>query len=230
MSLPDIQIKKTTDGSNTLYLPELDETYHSLNGALSESFHVYIQNGLLKQLPIAGDTIRILEIGFGTAMNALLCLDHLPSSVQCAYYSLEPYPLSVDLIKTYYSDFKTLPTSFDKLDTLVAKQNQWQSIQDNFKVFVDTTKLQDIAMDTILENTSNHYFDLVFYDAFAPSRQPELWVPSSLEKVKNLMKSRALLTTYCAQGQFKRDLKSLGFVVEHPAGPNGKREMTNAFK
>jgi tRNA U34 5-methylaminomethyl-2-thiouridine-forming methyltransferase MnmC len=227
-SLSPIQIKKTADGSNTLYDPALDETYHSLNGALSESYHVYIKNGLLKQLPVAGNAINVLEIGFGTAMNALLSLEYLPKDVTCNYYSLEPYPLDTSLIQAYYQGFSEQPPNLSLLDKMLASVNVWQNIQPNFQMMVSDSKLQDLE-DELVPDTVKP-FDLVFYDAFAPSRQPEMWSLSSLEKVSRLMKPGALLTTYCAQGQFKRNLKELGFALEHPQGANGKREMTLAFK
>ncbi len=226
--LPLIQIKKTADGSNTLYDTALDETYHSLNGALSESYHVYIKNGLLRQLPSCSQSINILEIGFGTAMNALLCLERLPNSLSCNYFSLEPYPLEKSLIHAYYEDFSDKPTRIALLEKMLDSYNVWQNIQSNFHIMVSSSKLQDLSSDSVPENVKP--FDLVFYDAFAPSRQPEMWSLSSLEKVKSLMKTGGLITTYCAQGQFKRNLKELGFMLEHPQGANGKREMTLAFK
>ena len=229
MSAPSpIQIKKTADGSNTLYDSALDETYHSLNGALSESYHVYIKNGLLKQLPVAGNAINVLEIGFGTAMNALLCLEYLPEDVICNYFSLEPYPLDTSLIHAYYQGFSEQPTQLPLLDKMLSAVNVWQNIQPNFQMMVSDSKLQDLIDEHVPDNVKP--FDLVFYDAFAPSRQPEMWSLSSLEKVSRLMKPGAILTTYCAQGQFKRNLKELGFALEHPQGANGKREMTLAFK
>lgn len=226
--LSPIQIKKTADGSNTLYDPALDETYHSLNGALSESYHVYIKNGLLKQLLVTGNSINILEIGFGTAMNALLCLEYLPKDIACHYYSLEPFPLESKLIHDYYEGFSEQPPTLPLLDKMLSSANVWQDIQPNFQLMVANTKLQDLNEMGIPDIVKP--FDLVFYDAFAPSRQPEMWSLSSLEKVSRLMKPGALLTTYCAQGQFKRNLKELGFALEHPQGANGKREMTLAFK
>lgn len=226
--LPLIQIKKTADGSNTLYDPALDETYHSLNGALSESYHVYIKHGLLRQLPSCGHSINILEIGFGTAMNALLCLEHLPDAVSCNYYSLEPFPLEKSLIHAYYEGFSEKPARLNVLDKMLDSFNAWQNIHPDFQMMVSGLKLEALTNNSVPETVKP--FDLVFYDAFAPSRQPEMWSLSSLEKVKSLMRSGGLLTTYCAQGQFKRNLKELGFKLEHPQGANGKREMTLAFK
>lgn len=227
MGLASIQIKKTADGSNTLYLPDLDETYHSLNGALSESFHVYIKNGLQKQLDKGLTTVSILEIGFGTGMNALLTLQHLPTGIHCQYTSLEPFPLSADLLHNYYNDFNQLPDSFQYLPELLEGQSQAKKVLPGFEIQVFSHTLDEFYSTQIDKAPQ---FDLVYFDAFAPSRQPELWTLSSLEKVMNMMKSGALLTTYCAQGQFKRHLKALGFDTEHPQGANGKREMTLAIK
>jgi tRNA U34 5-methylaminomethyl-2-thiouridine-forming methyltransferase MnmC len=229
MSQSDIQIKRTADGSNTLYLPELNETYHSLHGALSESQHVYIANGLHVLLNKGFKDLYIFELGFGTAMNALLTIDALPNDVQCHYYSLEPFLPNIDLIKKYYQDFESLPTSIEYLEQLYANQNEWVQLNHNFKFYVDTTPLEQLEASTVLNHTDNA-FHLVYFDAFAPSKQPELWSVSSLEKIQCIMDSNAILTTYCAQGQFKRNLKSLGFDVQHPRGANGKREMTIAIK
>lgn len=223
------QIKKTSDGSNTLFLPDLNETYHSLHGALSESLHVYIKNGFNQVIQQKSSEIYIFEIGFGTAMNALLTMDVLPENTICYYYSLEPFLPDFKLIQQYYSDFEALPNSIQHLKSMYEVQNQWLDISKNFKLFVSTLTLEDLDIHQVLHSV-NHQFDLVYYDAFAPSKQPELWSLSSIEKIKGLMKDNALLTTYCAQGQFKRNLKSLNFEVSHPQGANGKREMTIAVK
>ena len=189
MSHPDIQIKKTADGSNTLYLPGLDETYHSLNGALSESWHVYIKNGLQKQVDAGLNQISILEVGFGTGMNALLSLECLPQNIHCQYTSLEPYPLSETLLQNYYKDFNQLPASFQYLPDLIKAQNGPVLVRPGFEIQVMPITL-DAFYDT--QDATKPQFDLIFFDAFAPSRQPELWTLSSLEKVSNMMKSGAL--------------------------------------
>ncbi len=229
MSLNGIQIKRTEDGSNTLFLPELNETYHSLHGALSESQHVYIDNGLTPLLLNGCKDVYVFELGFGTAMNALLTIDALPKDVMCHYYSLEPYLPNLKLIKSYFQDFQTLPSSIQYLEQMYATQNEWIEITQNFKCYIDTTPLEQLDPVSVLKQTGRAC-NLVYFDAFAPSKQPELWSVSSLEKVKNIMDKNARLTTYCAQGQFKRNLKSLGFDVQHPRGANGKREMTIAIK
>lgn len=227
MSQPDIQIKKTADGSNTLYLPGLDETYHSLNGALSESWHVYIKNGLQRQVEAGFSHISVLEVGFGTGMNALLSLEWLPQNIHCQYTSLEPFPLSDVLLQVYYQDFAQLPVAFQYLPDLMKAQNGRVKVLPGFEIQVMPMTLDEFYNT---QDAAKPQFDLIFFDAFAPSRQPELWTLASLEKVNNMMKSGALLTTYCAQGQFKRHLKALGLQTEHPQGANGKREMTLAFK
>lgn len=225
----DIQIKRTADGSNTLYLPDLNETYHSLHGALSESQHVYITNGLDCLLQSDSKDLYIFELGFGTAMNALLTIDALPDDVQCHYYSLEPFLPNIDLIKSYYQDFQSKPNAVKYLEQLYSKQNEWVQLTTNFTFYIDTTSLEQLDTARVLKQSGNA-FQLVYFDAFAPSKQPELWSVSSLEKIKNIMGNNSRLTTYCAQGQFKRNLKSLGFDIQHPRGANGKREMTIAIK
>lgn len=227
MDARDIQIKATSDGSCTLYDPFLNETYHSLHGAHSESVHVYIDHGLLLAHP-QSNTLNILEIGFGTGMNLLLTLSHKPQGLKINYLSLEPFPLDKDLLINYYKGFETPFPLSERIGEIAAlDSNTWHELETGVRFQCSTSKLQDLPE---LDALSDWKADLVYYDAFAPSRQPELWTEEVLRITADKMAPGALLTTYCAQGQFKRHLRQLGLEIENPRGANGKREMTMARK
>lgn len=223
---PDVRILKTGDGSSTLYLEELQETYHSVHGALSESLYVYIRHGL-DLLPQDLSHIRILEVGFGTGLNALLTLDHAPASMAIDFYSVEPYPLDIALLNEYYEGFDQKPLSLGLLPQLAnVDPGTLHGIRPGFNFCLVNKKLQELNE----HDTEDVRFDLVYYDAFAPSKQPGMWSYETLKMVAERMKTGAVLATYCAQGQFKRHLKELGLRIENPPGANGKREMTIARK
>lgn len=219
-----LQIRSTSDGSATLYHASLNETYHSLNGAWSESLHVYIRNGL-DHFAGKKNIVRILEIGFGTGVNALLTIAESTKFEKIVYHTLEPFPLSETQLDAYYQTFTIQIPEIRHLQPLLRQEpGNDLSVSECFNFTWFNQTLQDF------EGPANEPYDLIYYDAFAPSVQPELWSEESLGKVHGLMAPGTCLTTYCAQGQFKRNLKAIGFEVSHPKGPHGKREMTNAFK
>lgn len=210
----------TADGSSTLAMPELNEQYHSVNGAVNESKLVYIQNGLNA---ITSNEITILEIGFGTGLNCLLTgLEISATSKIIHYTALEPYPLSTDIIGqlNYPSLFEDAQRK--KLFADMHSTNEGTiKLLPNFTLQKINTKLETAAL-------SDKHFDLVYFDAFAPAIQPELWTLGIFTKLHKAMKKGAILVTYCAKGEVKRNLKQAGFSIENPAGPIGKREMTRA--
>ncbi|MBX2961620.1 MAG: tRNA (5-methylaminomethyl-2-thiouridine)(34)-methyltransferase MnmD [Cyclobacteriaceae bacterium] len=218
-----IEIIFTKDGSHTLKNVSLNETYHSIHGAMQESRHVFINQGLEFVLGMTLQEISILEVGFGTGLNAWLTAKHIQGiSTPVKYISLESFPLeeSTWLKLNYASDDleRELFASIHK-----AKWNETVTLQPGFEL----TKLHTTLQEANLQPST---FNLVYFDAFAPEKQPEMWLPAVLEKVVVAMKPGAVLVTYCAKGQVKRDLKSLGLTVESPPGPPGKREMIRAFK
>lgn len=219
----NIIIQETLDGSNTLFLPDLNETYHSLNGALSESQHVYIHNGLNL---IKASTIHVLEIGFGTGLNALLSIEH-GKNRHISYSSIEPYPVDRELLIQYYEGFKSSPFETKYLSKMDESNSEFVTINSEFQFRCFNETLQSIDLNSYYQKNK---VNLVYYDAFAPSRQADMWEKSLFEKLYEVMDDQAVLTTYCAQGQFKRTLKSIGFELQHPSGANGKREMTIAIK
>jgi tRNA U34 5-methylaminomethyl-2-thiouridine-forming methyltransferase MnmC len=228
------QLIKTNDGSLTLYNKVLDETYHSVNGALTESLHVFIKNGLLYR-PFEKNEIHILEVGFGTGLNALLTLENKPINQNIYYTAVEPYPLKIDENITYFEHFETAPKKLSALPLMLQNNgNDFTEIEGGFYFSLLTQKIQSLTMaDHLLRysefNVVFEGFDLVYFDAFAPQKQSEMWELENLSSISKQMSKKSLLTSYCAQGQFKRNLKSLGFNVIGVKGPPGKREMTIAL-
>lgn len=208
-------ILKTQDGSDTVFSKRFNATYHSLHGALNESKHVFIDNGLIPALD-KSESLSILEIGLGTCLNLYLTV--MESADKHIHYTgIESFPLSRDIYtQLNYSSDK----NFIRLHELPWNQkNEWRSgfniekINGDFLNFHSTLK-----------------YNLVYLDAFAPSTQNELWQPEVLEKLYHLMSENGILVTFCAKGEFKRNLKSCGFKIESLPGPPGKREMTRAIR
>ena len=218
----ELKLVVTGDGSDSLYNEKFDQHYHSLHGALQESMHVFINAGLkYKQASITD--ISILEIGFGTGLNTLLTLLEAPSS-KINYTAIEKFPLSDDIIEqlNYASVINNVNSkeSFSKIHA--ASWNTVHSVTDLFL-------FKKVELD--FENIDfNSEFDVIYYDAFAPNAQPELWTIAIFTKMYNALKSDGILVTYCAKGEVKRNLKAAGFEIEALPGPIGKREMTRAHK
>lgn len=213
----------TEDDSHSIYLSELDETYHSIHGAIQESTHVFIDAGLNywlgKHSNLSG--VKILEFGFGTGLNALLTSSKIELSIEVEYHTLEKFPLPKEIIQSLnYGDVLTNTEFYEKMHD--ATWNERQSIHPNFTI----KKLETDFRDYNSEET----YDIIYFDAFAPSKQPELWEKSIFERCYRFLNEGGLLVTYSAKGQLKRDLKSIGFVVESLPGPPGKFEITRAVK
>ena len=229
------QIITTRDGSHTLWLPELQETYHSTHGAVRESKHVFIKHGLnhwLQQQP--GTQLNVLEVGLGTGLNVLLSwMVGLQIKGTINYVALEPFPISWEQAQclNYVAqiaqsedcelDEDILQTTFEKIHRLPA--NTTTQLNKYFSFQKCRLTLQEFT-------ALPQHFDMVYFDAFAPSRQADIWELLVLQKVYEMMKSPGMLVTYCAQGQFRRNLKTLGMEVENLPGPPGKKEMTRAWK
>lgn len=222
----NLKIITTKDGSNTLLREDLDEIYHSRNGALSESIHVFIEAGLKYKAKLQ-NKIKVLEVGLGTGLNLLLTIDWFlrqDEDFEIEYFGTEPYPISWELIQELgYQNIEVLAKTQELF--IQACQGDWETnikLTDNFTLFKSQKAVQDI--DT------NLVFDVVYFDAFAPEKQSEMWEKSVFEKIYQQLNSNACLVTYSAKGQLKRDLKSCGFEVESLPGPNRKREMTRGLK
>lgn len=215
----------TEDGSHTIYLPELKETYHSTHGAIRESEHVFIRQGLEHALQDGKKTIKIFELGFGTGLNALLSWIYAErNQISINYHSIEAFPLTQKDIEVL-----NYPSLIDAVD-VTAKFHKIHECSWNVPVVLSPCfQLNKIEMQ-IEEFHTDMQFDVCFFDAFAPSKQAEMWEIPILEKVKNMLVPQGILVTYCAKGQLKRDLKSLGFEVESLPGPPGKKEMVRAVR
>jgi tRNA U34 5-methylaminomethyl-2-thiouridine-forming methyltransferase MnmC len=223
----DLQILSTADGSTTLLNQSLNETYHSIHGAIQESQHVFIESGLKYLLQHSqAKKISILEIGFGTGLNALLTLLATKDlSIKIYYEGIEAFPLPMETVTLLnYPDLLKSKESKIVFNSLhQAHWNQTQMITPNFHLRKCNIKIQEVDFE-------KEKVDLIYFDAFAPSKQPEMWERSILQKVTEAMKPQGIFVTYSAKGQLKRDLVSLGLSVEKIAGPLGKREMIRASK
>jgi tRNA U34 5-methylaminomethyl-2-thiouridine-forming methyltransferase MnmC len=218
-----VQIITTDDGSHSLFNSELNETYHSVHGAIQESKHVFIKCGLdyiIEQQE--HKEIHLLEVGFGTGLNALLTLQRsLSTNTEIYYTTLEAYPLDEAVwSKLNYGDALSMANYYRDLHN--AKWEEWISITNNFHVLKLKAHLE------IIDLTRSNY-DLIYFDAFAPSKHPELWEVAILEKIAIAFKKPGTFVTYCAKGQLKRDLTNLNFVVQTLPGPPGKKEMIRAL-
>ena len=217
----------TEDGSHTVKNLELDETYHSIHGAIQESNLVYIKNGLeyvIKE--VKPDEIKILEVGFGTGLNALLtAVNPATEKINIQYDAIEPHPLPFELTSQLnYPDQLNHSKGKSYLEALhMAPWEERTELTSNFTIHKHQADIQK----TILEK--DHY-DVVYFDAFAPNKQPQLWDLDILASIVESIKTARIFVTYSAKGQLKRDLKSLGMTVESLAGPPGKAQVIRALK
>lgn len=220
------EIKNTADGSKTLYIKDLEEGYHSHHGALQEAQHVFIKNGINN---IKNSEINILELGFGTGLNALVTLEYLKNSeqkLQINYFSLEKYPVKMNEVDNLAFHQLFNDSDFEAWNTKI-HECTWESPQSITPQF-NLTKFNTDFFN--LTQVDLPPIDLVYFDCFGARVQPELWELPLAEMIAHKMKSGGLLTTYSSKGSFQRVLKSLNFEVKKVEGPKGKREMINAWK
>jgi tRNA U34 5-methylaminomethyl-2-thiouridine-forming methyltransferase MnmC len=216
----------TGDGSHTIAIPELKATYHSVHGAIRESQHVFIEAGFWYMpdiLKMSG--MYILEVGFGTGLNALLTLIEAGKHKRHIHYTaVDLYPLQATEIKplNYCSQLR-LPQYqplFEKMH-----QTEWNARHE----ITDYFRLAKINCD-FRDFSAGNPFSLIYFDAFAPSTQPELWTKDVFEKMYSLLLPGGILVTYCSKGAVRRAMQAAGFLVEKIPGPPGKREMLRAIK
>jgi tRNA U34 5-methylaminomethyl-2-thiouridine-forming methyltransferase MnmC len=216
-----LRIIRTEDGSQSLYDEELNETYHSTKGARAESEYVFLKMGLdalVEGMSNNESRISILEVGFGTGLNAWLTWKWaIDRNVSIHFHTLEPFPVSMELVKQM-----DLATDARFINIHEAKWNETTPLDTLFSLEKSMSKLE--------ESELTDSYDCIFFDAFAPSKQPEVWSLENLQKCFEALKPNGLLTTYCAQGQFKRNLTSVGFEVEVLPGALGKKEMVRGRK
>lgn len=222
-----LKIIKTSDNSTTIYVSDLDETYHSTHGAIQESKHVFIKHGLSYWLnDNMRDHINILEIGFGTGLNALNSLVEAEKlKINIDYTSLEPHPLSDEIVgQLNYPEFYYDGGNSKYFPLLhLAGWNEFENISHHFRLKKINVRLEDYL-------PTGEIFDIVFFDAFAPSKQPDMWELAVIETTTGVLSEGGVWVTYSAKAQLKRDLRSLGLVVESPPGPPGKYEITRALR
>lgn len=220
------KIIKTADGSVTIHLPEWDEQYHSKHGAVQEAQHVFIKMGLhhfIKTSP--KPELSILEIGFGTGLNAFITFleaQNLP--LQFNYTGVEAYPVtSQEIAALNYSENLSAENqewAFQKIHEI--PWNHYAPISDNFRLKKVQQKFDEI--------TAKNEFDIIYFDAFGARVQPELWTEEIFEIMYSALKDGGVLVTYSAKGSVRRALQKVGFIVERLEGPPGKREMLRATK
>ncbi|MDR1381749.1 MAG: tRNA (5-methylaminomethyl-2-thiouridine)(34)-methyltransferase MnmD [Tannerella sp.] len=218
------EIRLTEDASHTLYVAEIDECYHSIHGAVRESAHIFVDAGLRAFLSSRekerdGDAeINVLEIGFGTGLNAYLTfLEAEKVKKRVHYTALELYPLAIDeAMSLHYPEmFEDESGVFEKIH--LSRWGEDSDITPGFtlcKMNVDFTACELPGL-----------FDVVYFDAFSPDKQPEMWSEEGFRKIGEHTADGAVLTTYCAKGAVRRSMQSAGFVVERLPGPPGKREI-----
>lgn len=204
----------SSDGSLTMWVPKLDEHYHSIHGAKTESQHVFIDAGLAA---IDKEAVSVLEVGLGTALNAKLTMEQKGEKV-IDYFALEKFPLSPSEV----GEIKEMGHEVEA-DILAVAPGNKQEIVPGFHFELSTQDLRDFAVEA-------PQFDLIYFDAFAPSAQPELWSEQVFQNMYNALLPGGALVTYCAKGVVKRTMKAVGFEVEALPGPPRKREMTRAWK
>jgi len=210
----------TNDGSHSIFNPEINECYHSKHGAIVEAEHVFIRNGFSV---VNKQNLNILEIGFGTGLNALLTSQKaVQKKVTVNYQTMELYPVSEDnYSKLNFTDL----IGIEQDELLKLHTTKWEKkckINDFFSLTKFNADLENYTSDT--------KFDIIYFDAFSPEKQPELWTNIIFMKMHNYLKEGGFLVTYCAKGIVKRTMKSVGFEIIVLDGPPGKRQMTRANK
>ena len=220
----NLKIIKTDDGSDTLYNKKLDETYHSLHGSVTESKHVYINAGLSSVIN-KKKTISILEVGLGTGLNLLLTLKFAKKNdLKIQYHAIEPFPLDNSILKKL--DFNNKLEGFDKkiYEKIHHPKNlEPVKLSEHISFTKSITRLEQISFE-------KEKYDLVFFDAFAPSKQPDIWSKENFKLIREAMKTSGVLVTYSSSGKLKKILEELKFNIEILQGPKGKKEMTRATK
>ncbi|WP_100612516.1 tRNA (5-methylaminomethyl-2-thiouridine)(34)-methyltransferase MnmD [Confluentibacter lentus] len=215
----------TADGSSTIYLPEWDEPYHSKHGAIQEAYHVFIKHGFHFLCEQSYNDMAILEIGFGTGLNAFITyMESEKLQVSVDYCGVEAYPVSAeDIVKmNYVTELKA-----EKKASFFEKMHQvsWEKshkIASHFSLTKQNKFFSDIE--------DQNKFNLIYFDAFGARVQPELWTETIFQKMYDALKPNGILVTYSAKGSVRRAMQAVGFSVEKLPGPPGKREMLRATK
>ncbi|MDY8134131.1 tRNA (5-methylaminomethyl-2-thiouridine)(34)-methyltransferase MnmD [Aquimarina sp. 2201CG5-10] len=216
----------TADGSTTIHLPDLNEQYHSKHGAINEALHVFIKNGLHHILTSRDfSSLDILEIGFGTGLNAFITLLETQKNEQkLNYIGVEAFPVTLDEIKQMKYPDALSAIEKEHLFNMM-HQTDWEKSTEITQKFRLTKRKQFFAD---IDDKDN--FDLIYFDAFGARVQPDLWTVQIFEKMYDALRSNGVLVTYSAKGSVRRAMQEVGFTVERLPGPPGKREMLRAIK
>jgi tRNA U34 5-methylaminomethyl-2-thiouridine-forming methyltransferase MnmC len=219
-----LEIQTTSDGSHTIFVPGLNEHYHSVHGAINESRHIFIGAGL-NFISKKNKKINILEIGFGTGLNALLTyIESEKNNLFINYSSLELFPLKEDVFsRLNYPELiqdHNIKEIFLKLHFCFWEQEV---------IISDFFSLKKMNISLLNYIPENQYYDLIYFDAFGPDVQPEMWTLEVFQKMAFSLKSGGVLVTYSTKGTVKRNLKEAGFIIEKLPGPVGKREILRAI-
>ena len=216
------EIVQTSDGSTTIFLPDWNENYHSKHGAIQEAKHVFIKNGFTQ---FGQNELSIMEIGFGTGLNAFITfLEATKAGIKVNYSGIEAYPVDYnEIVQMNYVDeleATHYEAVFQKMHT-----TEW-----NKNVKIDNNFCLTKRRQFFNEIDDIEHFDLIYFDAFGYRVQPELWSTEIFQKMYNALKPEGVLVTYAARGVVKRSMIAVGFTVEKLEGPPGKREMFRASK
>lgn len=221
-----IRLITTDDGSHSLYVPTLNETYHSFHGAVQESRHVFLEMGLKHRVDQGLKNVHIFEVGLGTGLNALLTAEFaFKYQTPIQFTSIEAFPVDNNLVEQLnYASHLQAPEA--KWWFEIIHKSTWNKdvvVNPFFTLHKVQAKLEEYQAP---QNT----FDIIYFDAFAPNKQAELWDVKILFEIAQSMQQEGVFVTYCAKGQLKRDLQSIDLKVETLAGPPGKKEMVRATK
>lgn len=218
-----MQIINTSDGSHTIYLPEMDEQYHSVNGAITESNYVYLDKGF-NYLDCKNPTV--FEVGFGTGLNCLLTALHAKKEKrETLYLTIEKYPLLKNI--TEQLNFGQIISKEAKLLFEKIHECDWNEtikISPYFYLKKINADLKDFEFD------QNQNCNLIYFDAFGPDKQPEMWTPLIFNKISAATAVGGILVTYSAKGEVRRQLTHCGFEMERLPGPPGKNQMLRGIK
>jgi tRNA U34 5-methylaminomethyl-2-thiouridine-forming methyltransferase MnmC len=217
------QFIKTADGSTSIYLEEMDEHYHSKHGAIVESNHIFIKNGLLPKS--SSSKIVVFEVGMGTGLNVMTTIKAAKEhQLTIDYHAVEAFPIKMEELS--FINFPDLLSIEESLFQTI-HSSPWETpvqLMANFNLSKYASKLNELKLKAA-------QFDVIYFDAFAPEKQEEMWTEEIFRKLFNALKPEGILVTYCVKGVIRRRLQSVGFRVEKLKGPEGgKREMCRAWK
>ena len=224
------EIVTTHDGSSTIRLSDSGESYHSIYGAIAESRHIFIRNGLLYALSplFKNRTIRILEIGMGTGLNLLLSAGEVfgKEELKLHYTAIELFPLTQEEIEALnYTNIINSP-ALSEIYNKIHSSPWGRDIE-----LLPNLILRKLNIDILSIPDSDNVgegFDIVYFDAFSPNIQPELWSCRIFSAIRDKMSENAILVTYSSKGSVKSALREAGFVVNRLRGPEGKRHIVRA--